>query len=135
MTRWRHWNPISLLLPAALALASMQSAQAQPQTLPTPGLPLEQAQTAPGQAVKNYLQQKAQQDGSVRLIVTLRAPAQPEHQLTAAQVQSQRKNLFAAQDAFLKRIAKLGGIERKRFDTLPYVVIDADSSVLSHILT
>jgi subtilisin family serine protease len=113
----------------------MQSAHAQPQTLPTPGLPLDQAQTAPGQAVKNYLQQKAQQDGSVRLIVTLRAPAQPEHQLNAAQIQSQRKNLFAVQDAFLKRIAKMGGVAHKRFDTLPYVVIDADSSLLTQILT
>ncbi|HCY62413.1 MAG TPA: peptidase S8 and S53 subtilisin kexin sedolisin [Oxalobacteraceae bacterium] len=137
MTRWRHWNRLSLLLPAVLALTGVQSAHAQPVTpvtLPTSGLPLDQVHTAPGQLVKNYLQQKVRQDGSVRLIVTLRTPAQPEHQLKTAQIQSQRKNLIAAQDAFLKRITKLGGVAHKRFDTLPYVVINADSSALAHLL-
>lgn len=135
MTRWRRWNPISLLLPALLATASVQAVQAQPPVLPTPGLSLDQLQTAPGQAVKNYLQQKVQRDGSVRLIVTLNTPAKPEHQLNTVQIQSQRKNLFAAQDAFLKRIAKMGSVAHKRFETLPYVVIDADSPLLAHILT
>lgn len=135
MTRWRHWKHLSLFLPAVLALASMQPVHAQPATLPTSGLPLDQIQTPQGQLVKNHLEQKAQQDGRVRLIVTLRTPAQPEHQLNATQIQSQRKNLFAAQDAFLKRIARLGGLERKRFDTLPFVVVDADSSALAHILS
>lgn len=127
------WKSLLTML-AGLLMMSVLPAQAQPASPPMPGVALDQLQTPMGQAVKNYLQGKVHQTGSVRLIVTLRTPAQPEHQLTPAQVQSQRRNLFAAQDAFIKRLNRLGGVPHKQFDTLPLVVIEAGDQALAHIL-
>ncbi|MBI1890044.1 MAG: S8 family serine peptidase [Burkholderiales bacterium] len=114
------------------ALCFAQAAYAAP---PMPALPLDQLQTPLGLAVKNYLQSQVQQNGSVRLIVTLKASAQPEHALNFNQILTQRKSLFAVQDAFLKRLAKFGGVGHKQFDTLPFVVVEAGNSALAHLLS
>lgn len=95
---------------------------------------MDQMSTPQGQTAKEYFRDMIRKNGSVRLIVTLRVPAQSEQLPGAAQTQAQRQNLSAAQDAFLKRIARLGGKPGKQFETLPYVVLHANDATLEHIL-
>lgn len=131
----RLWRAITRFLPATTALLILcATSMAQAQTSSLPSLSLDDMNSNAAQAIKAHLQHKAQTAGNVRLIVTLRTPAQSEHLLTPAQVKVQRGKLFAAQDAFLKRLAKFGGVRHKQFDTLPYVVVEAGDAALAHIL-
>lgn len=132
------WGCLPLLSSFLAMLCLFASARVEAVESPAlaafPALSLDQPHSPQAQAVRSYLQALVKKQGQVRLIVTLRTPAQAEHLLNAAQVQTQRGQVFSAQDAFLKRIAKLGGKPGRQFDTLPAVVVEANPATLEHIL-
>ena len=85
-------------------------------------------------SIRQYLLNKARTNNSVRLIVRLRVAMQPEHLLTASQLQAQRTTLVNAQDGFINRITPFNAIVHKRFATLPFVVVQASEPALTQIL-
>lgn len=122
-----------LLLPLRAPAAAADSAR---QAAPTAFLPFlpDQPGLAGNAAVKAHLGNVVSSRGSVRLIVRLKTDVQPEHLLSLQQLQAQRGKITAAQDHFLQRMGQYSVFAKKRFTTLPFVVLEANEPALSHIL-
>jgi subtilisin len=139
-----RWSSDALLRSTVGFVFALSCAAASAQTIPQPRssavlpplvLDAPNAFIAAGNAaVKQQLLNKIQSKGKVRLIVKLRAVAEPEHQLDATQLQTQRNGIASVQDNFIQRLAQFGTVAHKRLTTLPFIVIDANEPALTHIL-
>ncbi len=125
----------------SFALLALSAGAAGAQALPSgqagrilPPLLLDTPHVAGNTAIRQHLQDTIRNNGNVRLIVRLRTPALPEHQLAPAQLQSQRAALLDAQANFGQRLAQYGSSVRKQFGSLPFVVVQANDAGLAHIL-
>ncbi|MBI5034163.1 MAG: S8 family serine peptidase [Chloroflexi bacterium] len=75
---------------------------------------------------------KAQANGSVRVIIGLRAGYQPEGRLGNSQaIQTQRGAIKQAQAALLKQISNHQVEPIKQFASIPYLVIEVDADALA----
>jgi subtilisin family serine protease len=84
------------------------------------------------QAVPPALSQKAQAEGTVRVIVHLAAPMTPEGKLTdGAAVHAQRQGIANAQNAVLAALAGSNHRVLHRYATLPYLVLEVDPPALA----
>lgn len=92
-----------------------------------------QAPTTLAQSDKDVsaLLAKAQTQGSVRVIVGVRAAFQPEGKLGARAAQAQRRAIEQAQDALLNQMANRNVKAIKKFALIPYLAVDVDASALT----
>ncbi|QAU34792.1 peptidase S8 and S53 subtilisin kexin sedolisin [Janthinobacterium sp. 17J80-10] len=128
-------STIGLIIVLSTGAAHAQSFPQNQALLALPPLLLD-TPNAPGNAsIQKNFQDRIANKGSVRLIVKLRTAAQPEHRLDPAQLQSQRATIANMQSNFINRVAQFGNVVRKQFVTQPFVVVQANSAVLSHILS
>lgn len=101
------------------------------------------SQPAPGQGsgeivrrlepVGGDLLQKAQEGGTVRVIVGLRLGVQPEGRLTQAAVQAQRRAIANAQTALLARLSGARAASAKRFAYIPFLALEVDAADLTRL--
>jgi hypothetical protein len=78
---------------------------------------------------------KAQQNGSVRIIIGLQVPFVPEGNLPdEAAVTAQRKAIADAQDALLRRLAGHNTQNVITFEYAPFIAMDVDSAALSQLI-
>ncbi|MCI0474751.1 MAG: hypothetical protein L0Y55_00735, partial [Anaerolineales bacterium] len=70
---------------------------------------------------------KAQTQGSVRVIVGVRAAFQPEGKLDARAAQSQRRAITQAQDAVLNQAATRNIRTLHKFASIPYLALHVDA--------
>lgn len=136
-TRTSSSNRLRLLFSTILLLSGMANAQTVPQqfnSVSQPPVLLDFPNASNNASVKQYLFNKISATNSVRLIVKLRVPVQPEDLLDPRQLQSQRNALINAQDTFINHLAQYNSIVHKRFVTMPFVVVQANASALSAIL-
>ncbi len=75
---------------------------------------------------------KVRQRGELRVIVGLTQPMAAEDSLTAAAASAQRAALRTSQDAVAARVGNRGV---SKFETIPYMVVDADSAGLQALLS
>jgi subtilisin family serine protease len=92
---------------------------------------LTQASWEAKQAVYGQLNSKALQDGSVRVIVTLNIPFQPEGQLTALGRNVQRTAIRRVQNALSARLSASNAQVLKEFSRVPFMVVRVDASDLA----
>ncbi|MCK4693836.1 MAG: S8 family serine peptidase, partial [Anaerolineales bacterium] len=77
---------------------------------------------------------KAQQEGSVRVIVTLNIPFKPEGLLLApASVQGQRNGIAKAQEALAKRLESFNSTVIHNFKYVPIIALQVDAAGLSDL--
>jgi len=124
----------SLALALTCLAANAQTFPQQRSAAVLPPVVLDTANVPGNAAAKQQLLSAIQNKGKARLIVKLRAAAEPEHLLDANQLQSQRNSIAAAQTSFLNRLTQFNAVTRHRFATLPFVVVDANEQALAHIL-
>lgn len=76
--------------------------------------------------------QAAMQEGAAPVIVQLRlsAPFKPEGSLDYKSVGAQRQTIQAAQDAVLKKLVGLRTANIKKFQTIPHLALQADTTTL-----
>jgi subtilisin len=78
--------------------------------------------------------QKAQETGSVRVIIHLNVPFKPEGELhVPAAVQGQRNGIARAQEAISKRLDSFNGNVLRRFKYVPVMVLVTDSEGLADL--
>lgn len=83
---------------------------------------------------QNALLERARQQGSVRIIVVLAVPWQPEGDLTdEAAAETQRQVIADAQAAFLSRLSLLNVSEITRFQFIPSIAMVVDPTALEAI--
>ncbi len=83
---------------------------------------------------QNALLERARQHGSVRIIVVLAVPWQPEGDLTdEAAAETQRQVIADAQAAFLSRLSLLNVSEITRFQFIPSIAMVVDPTALEAI--
>ena len=80
----------------------------------------------------NNLRQLAAKNGSVRIIVGVRAPFAPEGRLSASSIALQRKQIAAMQSAVLNKVVSLKKnlATTKLFAVIPFMAIEANPSEL-----
>lgn len=77
---------------------------------------------------------RAQASGSVRVIVRLQVPAQPEGTLPGPQrVSAQRTAIANAQQRLVGRLRAAGRPSHKRFATIPYLALEATAADLAEL--
>ena len=77
---------------------------------------------------------KAQQDGSVRVIVTLNIPFKPEGLFQVhASVQAQRNGIAIAQEALTKRLESFNAKVLHNFKYVPIVALQVDAEGLTDL--
>lgn len=118
----------------SVGYAHAQIIQPQQSLMVLPPVMLDLPNSASNSTVKQHLANKIRSNGHVRLIVKLRASAEPEHLLGLSQIQSQRNVIATAQNNFTRRLAQYGSVTHKQLNTLPFVVIQANDQALAHIL-
>jgi subtilisin len=80
------------------------------------------------------LREKAVSQGSVRLIVGLRADFQPEGNLAkAADVAQQRARIAAVQEALVQRVPGIVAGSLKRFEFIPYIAFETNAAGVDHL--
>lgn len=96
---------------------------------------LAQGQAQPGfaQSGKDVraLLAKAQTQGSVRVIVGVRATFQPEGKLDARAAQTQRRAIAQAQAAVLNQLATRNVRTARTFQFVPYLALEVDANALT----
>src|SRR5882672_2601211 len=79
------------------------------------------------------LSEKAQKKGSVRVIVKVRAPFQPEGKISsAAQRMAQHSVIVEAQDRLLAGLSYVPS-SLKRYEIVPYIALSTDSAGLAQL--
>jgi subtilisin family serine protease len=79
---------------------------------------------------------KAQTTGAARVIVGLRVNYQPEGRLRSVQaIQAQRRAIEQAQNTLLNQLAKQNVKVIRKFQAIPYLVMDADAGALATLAT
>src|SRR5438477_2921427 len=93
------------------------------------------AETSQPPRVPQALQERAQREGSARVIVELRlgsGKGAPEGLLPGTQaVRSQRSEIAAVQDRVLTRLAGRSHRLHHRFGAVPFVALDVDAAALA----
>ncbi|HEX7312943.1 MAG TPA: glycoside hydrolase domain-containing protein [Pyrinomonadaceae bacterium] len=89
--------------------------------------------TAVAEETFRRLISKAEETGSVRVIVGLGVPFVPEGALTASQARSQSARIAQAQDNLLSRLSALGARSAKKFPFIPYMAVEVDARGLQHL--
>lgn len=85
-------------------------------------------------AALDRLAQRAAAEGSVRVIVGLELPTQSEGRLTAATLAQQRASIRAAQNTAVNQLLTgTGSRAHARFDTIPFLAIEADANGLARL--
>ena len=79
------------------------------------------------------LQQKAQQDGSVRVIIRLNVPFVPEGELSAPSVQGQRSGIAQVQEAVATSLESFNANVLRQYKYVPLMVVTVDSSGLADL--
>lgn len=81
------------------------------------------------------LLETAREQGSVRVIVGLDVPFQPEGDLPDEQaVQAQRQAIAAAQDRLLQRMAPFAISNVSRYEFIPFVAMTVDEPALRNLI-
>lgn len=77
------------------------------------------------------LSTRARAQGSVRVIVKLCVPFQPEGELSDADARRQRDAIARAQDALLKELRGGRVAHVKRYEYTPFIALEVDARALS----
>lgn len=86
----------------------------------------------PSLAVDDALARKAQQDGTVRIVVGLDVPFIPEGELADdAAINQQHQAIEQAQDALLGRLQRFAVSNVTKFATIPFLSMNVDAAGLS----
>ncbi len=128
----RQWAVAGLL--SALSLLSGPAAsQDGPPPLPTAATAyaFDLRDRPASQQVKDYLFKKVRDAGTIRLIVGLHTDVAPEHALGPSAVAAQRQRIDVAQRTFIQTADH--GKELKRFETVPYVVMEGNEAFLTSL--
>ncbi|MGE5384644.1 MAG: S8 family peptidase [Betaproteobacteria bacterium] len=121
------------LLSVLFLISGSAASQDSPPPLPTAAtaFAFDLRDTPASQQVKDYLFRKVRYAGAIRLIVGLRTDVAPEHLLSAAAVAAQHQRINAAQRDFVQTAHD--GREIKRFQTVPYVVMEGNEAFLASL--
>jgi len=77
------------------------------------------------------LEEKAQNNGTVRVIVGLRGDFKRESQLNAVQIADQRRSIAGTQETLLKSLPGYDAGSVKRFKFIPYLALEVNAGGLS----
>ncbi len=101
------------------------------------GLTLSQVQPSVAQPIRNVsaLRAKALAQGSVRVLVGVRAAFTPEGKLSIRAAQAQRTEIAQAQNALLKQMAAQSVRVLHQYDFIPYLALDVDAVALDALAT
>ncbi|HSK75999.1 MAG TPA: S8 family serine peptidase [Thermoanaerobaculia bacterium] len=115
-------DPTTLYYGAAQPPALSAQAQAQEYVLPTPP------------AVWRSLREKAESQGSVRVLVRVGGGFAPEGRLDNAQaIESQRRAIDTAQDAVLDQLDRVDVKLNARFEYIPFLALTVDADALDRL--
>jgi len=123
---------LATFLAAALVSVCMAPVFAQP--ILGPSSPPEQPQ-APSMTAPDIgrMMERAQQSGSVRVIVGLRMDTRPEGELSSEARVAQRSNISAAQDSVMSRLSNAR--VTREYETIPFLALDVDEEQLNQLLS
>lgn len=113
--------------------ANAQSAPSVPERTQTPQRPSgsDRSGTLPRAArTLDQLAEVARRDGSVRIIVGLRATFQSEGLLSASAISSQRLRITQTRTALLARVPRTNLLSVKEFEFIPFVAVEVDAAGL-----
>ncbi|HKV08590.1 MAG TPA: S8 family serine peptidase [Thermoanaerobaculia bacterium] len=106
---------------------------AQPPALSAAGKAGERTPPTPP-AVWRSLKEKAERQGTLRVLVRVAAAFAPEGQLDNAQaVASQRREIDTAQDAVLGQLGGANARVNARFETIPFLALSVDAPALDRL--
>jgi subtilisin len=89
-------------------------------------------QNMPVPVVSDELVLKAQKEGTVRVIIHIKEPFQPEGRLKkVVDVASQRKGIATAQEQLLKELGNTRHRIFRRFETIPFMAMEAGVNTLA----
>src|SRR5215203_1023945 len=88
------------------------------------------SQGSAGTSDPSRLLQKAQREGSVRVIVGLRTDFTPEGRLSPAQVEDQREAIESAGEGLRSELSGTGYQTLREYETVPYIALELSTEAL-----
>ncbi|OGO41486.1 MAG: hypothetical protein A2W36_06810, partial [Chloroflexi bacterium RBG_16_58_14] len=120
------WIGAGLLLVSVAVWLSLLPAQAEGRSYPEPGHRQSLSGVPPSSKSGHYqeLAEQAQENGTVRVLVTLNVAFKPEGLLRApASIQAQQQGIAQAQEAITRRLESFNANVLKRFKYVPVMVV------------
>ena len=130
------WSRLPLLLAAVVAVGcATGAARAAPRVILGDGFGVPPVLRTDSTTVANLTSLRAQAatTGKARLIIGVPAAFTPEGQMTAATAALQRADITAAQNTILGRVPSLTSASVKRFATVPFMAVQADTFQLEQL--
>ncbi len=133
----RRWGAVLLALILAYVLLLVAAPASQGQTSddseaqPPSGTPANSEQNET--PIPSHLLQKAQREGSVRVIVRLRTDFAPEGRLDRTEVAHQRDEIESAQAGLQENLQGTGYQTLREYETIPYIALNVSPQALQAI--